>query len=380
MKIVFISGMLPSGHFSQILTSGIAANNKDLIIYADKDRDNLKIKNCGKIKLVWDRSPIYIWQILRELKKDKPDIVHLQQELNMYGGLSTVVLFPLLVIGIKLLGVPLVVTLHASVFKKQIDHKFTKLFHKEGINPSLLKFFFDYLFRSVSLFADSIVVHSNLSKKILTTDYGVSVSKTTVIPCAIPHYRLKKYRRQPYFFYFGYMVRRKGLSYALDGFARFLKKYPKSKYKLVLAGGVIKGQEKALDEIKSFIAKNKLENKVEILGFQNQSDLPPLYGKATAVIIPAVISMGSSGPLYHANSFHKCIITTDIGHFKEDIDQHVTGIRVANNRWHEAFELVANNAKMVKQIEKNVATKALSRTPKKTGKKYLKLYQSVINH
>ena len=380
MKIVFISGMLPSGHFSQILTSGIAANNKNLIVYTDKDRENLKIKSCGKIKLVWNRSPQYVWQILKQLKKDRPDIVHLQQELNMYGGLPTVVLFPFLVLGIKLLGIPLVVTLHASVFKKQIDRKFTKLFHKEGINPSLLKLFFDYLFRSVSLFTNSIIVHSNLSKKILTTDYGVSAAKTTVIPCAIPYYQLKKYRRQPYFFYFGYMVRRKGLQYALDGFARFLKKHPKSKYKLVLAGGVIKGQEKALDEIKDFIKKNKLKNKVDILGFQNQSDLPPLYGKATAVIIPAVISMGSSGPLYHANSFHKCIVTTDMGHFKEDIDHKVTGIRIANNRWQDAFELVANNPKLVKRIENNVAAKALSRTPKKTGKKYIELYQSIISH
>lgn len=383
MKIVFISGMLPSGHYSQYITNGLN-EQKDvkIIVYTDKNPKNLEIKNCGIIKNIWSKSPKYIFEITKELKKDKPDIIHLQHELNMYGGILTASIFPLLLLTFKLMGYKTVTTVHAAVFKKQINEKFIKLFHQESFmaRPFILKLFFHYIYNSISLLSNKIIVHTNLTKDILTSDYGVNAKKVDTIPIVIPQKEIDNSSKEEYFFYFGYMVRRKGLGYALEGFRKFIEKNPASKFKLVLAGGVIDGQEEALDEIKQIIKDNRLENRVIIKGFIEEKEQDTLYCKAYAIIIPAEISMGSSGPLFHSVSYGKCVICSKIGHFIEDIDDGKTGILIDNNKWQEAFEFVSENPDKIAEIEKNIEKKAVSRSPVFTAEKYAKIYNQLLKN
>ncbi len=371
--------MLPSGHYSQIICSGLSKiKDIDLTVYTDTNPKNLEIKGCGVVKAVFSKSPKYIWEILSEIRKDNPDIVHLQQEMNMYGSPLTALLFPFLVMALRLMGYKTVVTLHAAVFKKQINKKFIQLFHQESpfAQPFLLKLVFQWVFSSSSFFTNKILLHTHLHEEIFK-EYGVDLKKVAVIPDAIPVYKTTGYTKKPYFFYFGHMVRRKGLGHALDGFKKFIDKNPKTKFKLVMAGGVIRGQEKAFDEIKNDIRKNKLTKYVDIKGFIEQNAQDILYGEAYAAIIPAIISMGSSGPLFHANGYHKCTIATREGHFIEDIDDRKTGILIDNDEWDKTFQLVVDNPKLVREIEKNVEKKANLRTPLKTAEEYLKIYKSL---
>lgn len=379
MKIAFITGMLPSGHYSQYITGGLVQTKKvELLVYTDKDKKNLEITGHGRIIPVWTKSPAFISEIVNQLKTDKPDLVHFQHEINMYGGIFTAALFPLLLFITKLLGFKVVVTVHAAVYKKQVDTEFVRIFNQNPniVRPFMLKLFFSYVYKLISLISDSIVVHTHLTKKIITSDYGVDEKKVNVIPAAIPEKPYNSGKKEPYFFYFGYMARRKGLGFALDGFKKYITKNPKTKFKLILAGGVIKGQEDSLTEITKMISSSGLQDKIVYKGFIEESEQDSLYEKAYCVIIPAVLSMGSSGPLYHANSYGKCIIATKIGHYLEDIDDGKTGILTDNSRWDEAFELVANNPHLVKKIEDNVYVKARSRSPLKTANQYLKIYAS----
>ena len=88
-----------------------------------------------------------------------------------------------------------------------------------------------------------------MMKDILTKDYGVQEKKIHMIRTIIPKHTLSKQKKGMYFLYFGYIVRRKGLEKLIHGFAKFHKKHPD--FKLVLAGGTIRGQEKAKDEIRN---------------------------------------------------------------------------------------------------------------------------------
>lgn len=377
--------MLPSGHYSQYITSGLCLQREiDLVVYADMDRKNLRLKHCGKIKRVWSKSLKFVSEIIREVDKDKPDIIHIQHEINMFGSLATALVFPWLIFLLRMKRYKIVVTVHAAVYKKQIDKNFIKLFHKEGVRPVFLRMFFSFLYKFISMFSNAIIVHTNLTKKILTTDYGVSKKKVNVVPAAIPQKldiaEKKKIKSPyPYFFYFGYMVRRKGLGFALEGFRKFIARNPKSKFKFVLAGGVIKGQEKALDEIKEMIAKNQFEDRILLKGFIEESEQDGLYANAYAVVIPAIISLGSSGPLYHAESYGKCVIATKVDHFLEDIDDKKTGILIQNDKWDLAFQSAVENPALVRRIEKNVAVKTKSRSPLATAGKYVKIYQEALD-
>ncbi len=381
MKIVFISGMLPSGHYSQYVTGGLVEHQDiELVVYADKNPKNLEIKNCGTIKTVWSKSLRYIFEILREIKRDRPDVVHLQHELNMYGGILTASLFPLLVIALRLQGIRVVTTVHAAVFRRQVDDAFMKLFHQDSplLRPFMLTFFFHYVYKMISLFSHALIVHTHLTKEILVTDYGVDPKKVNVIPIAIPQREINNSQKEKYFFYFGYMVRRKGLGFALEGFRRYIEENPGSDYKFVLAGGVIKGQEKAYDEIVQIIKDNRLEEKVIVRGFIEQEEQDDLYEKAYTVVIPAVVSMGSSGPLFHSVSYGKAVICSKIGHFLEDIEDGKTGILTDNDRFHEAFKFAAEHPEKIAEIEKNIEMKARSRSPYATTEQYLSLYKKSV--
>lgn len=378
MKVVFISSLLPSGHFSQILTNALnKQKNLKLTVYTDENQRNLLIKNCGKIKTVWSRTGKFIFQILSQVKKDKPDIVHIQQEFNMYGSYKSVFLFPYLVFLLRIFGYKVIVTIHAAVYKNQVNREFISFFTTKKslvITPFTLKIFFYYTFKLASFFSHAVICHTHLLKDILTSDWDVNPDKIIVIPTGIPVKKISCAKKEKHFFYFGYLVRRKGLDYVFTGFSQFIKK--NKDYKLILAGGIIQGQEEAFAEIKQMIHRYHLEKNIIVRGFiDDEKELGELYAKATAVVIPAKISMGSSGPLYHAQSFGKCIIASNIGHFKEDINHLYDGILVDHDQWKNIFEFVVNHPEIVEEIERNVRKKAKTKSADAIAKKHIEVYR-----
>lgn len=381
MKIVYVSSILPSGHFAQYYTNALnQIKGIEVFVYTDKNLQNLQVKNCGIIKLVWHKNFRFLVDILINVIKDKPHLIHIQQEFNMYGGIITVAFFPLLLLLLKLTGNKSVVTIHSAVFKHQVTKDFISLFTSKRsilLTPFTLKLFFYYTYWFTSLFADKIICHTNLLKNILVSDWSVDSKKVSVIPTGIPKKNIVSIPKEHYFFYFGYMVRRKGLEYALQGFQQFIKKNPS--YKLILAGGTIKGQEDAVQEIKQYISQLKLNRHIEIKGFVEESELDDLYSKSLAVIIPAKVSMGSSGPLYQAQSYGKCIVASSVGHFKEDIQHLYDGILVDNKKWEKAFEFVVKNPQIVGKIERNVKNKARNKSSLVIAQKHLKVYKTITD-
>jgi glycosyltransferase involved in cell wall biosynthesis len=378
MKVVFVSSLLPSGHYSQYLTQGLnSLPALDLIVYSDKDPGNLKMGEAGRIKTVWSKSLRYIPEILRELTADKPDIVHFQHEINMFGGPLTAVCFPLLLLLVKLKKIKQVVTVHCAIPKVFLNKDFSSFFHKDSFftKPVFLKIFFSYLYKMISLCSDQAIVHTHLTKSILVNDYGFSPTKINVIPPSIPVRSIKPYPQKKYFFYFGYIVKRKGLHWVLSGFRKFLEKNPNSSFRLVIAGGTIPGQEQAERDIKELILQDTLlRQNVDLKGFVEEAALDDLYGHADAVVVPAEMSMGASGPLYHAFSFGKCVLASKIGHLTEEIDHLTSGYLVDNDQWQEGFQFCLDRPDQVALIEKNVIEITKSRTPFLTAQKHLAVY------
>mgnify|MGYP001327234983 CR=1 FL=1 len=368
MKLVFISSLSPQGHYSSYVTQGLnQIKDIQLIVYADKNKSNLNEKHSGKVLLVWDKSFLYLHQIIKQLYKDKPNIVHLQQELNMFGGVLTVILFPFLLIALRLMQIKTIVTIHSAVDTNQINNNFVKLFHKNPkyFKPIFLKLVFHYLFKSISFFSDKIIVHTNLTKNTLGNDYSVNLNKILVIPHVIPSKHTSSISTKKYFFYFGYLVRRKGLENLINGFKKYLTKNPKTDFKLILAGGTIPGQELARDEILKTIKNSN--NKIIYKGFVNSKTLNHLYKQAYCIVLPAHISIAASGPLAHARSHGKCVIATQTGHLNEEITNNKTGILTNNDFWDKAFETAVVNKSLIKKIEKQSIQLAQLHSPYKTA-------------
>jgi len=278
---------------------------------------------------------------------------------------------------IKLKKIKRIVTIHCVVPRSMVDRKFGAYFYKDSwaTRPAVAKMFFSFLYGWICRFSDGVIVHTQLTKVCLTRDYGVPDEKVSVIPTAIPDRGSVSCEKKDNFLYFGYIVRRKGLPYVLRGFSEFLKKNPACPFKLILAGGVIKGQEGARQEIVDFISADKrLNGRVIMKGFVKEEELDALYGRAVAVVIPAEISMGSSGPLYHALSYRKCALASKVGHLLEEIEHLKTGYLVDNDLWQEAFQFCLEDPARLAQIEKNIVEATKGRTPLLTAEKHSEVY------
>ena len=59
------------------------------------DLPRLYMDNNIIVHRIYDRRPIYVLQVFRELCEIKPKVTHIQHEYFLYGGLITAVLFPL---------------------------------------------------------------------------------------------------------------------------------------------------------------------------------------------------------------------------------------------------------------------------------------------
>ncbi|CAN5191663.1 hypothetical protein BH09PAT2_BH09PAT2_01560 [soil metagenome] len=380
MRIVMISTILPHGHYTENLLRGLdTINDLQLTIYTPQPEKSDLLPPRIIQKNIWRKNIFFILDILKQLPKDKPDIVHLQHEFTMYGGVVTALLFPILVILLRLQGYRVVTTLHAVVGKNQITKEFVNSFMINPpvyITPLTFSLVFTYIYTIIAKFSHTLICHTHILKDYLIEDYGAAQKKVLAIPPVVPEKHILKLPTESYFFYYGYMVRRKGIENVLLGLAQVIKKYPQ--YKLVMAGGIIPGQEKAFEELKEKIEEIKIEKNVIIKGFiEKESTLAELYAKAYAVVIPARLSIAASGPLYHARGYHKCVLASNIGNFTEEIQNGQNGILVDNDHWAEAMTETIEHPELVKKVAQASAARAEEYSQKNIAQKYFKMYKKI---
>jgi len=272
------------------------------------------------------------------------------------------------------MGYPVIVTIHAVLDLDNVNDDFISAFHLRSAlaKPFFLKRFFTVIIWLISIFADTVLCHTKTAASQLTKQYHVSKKKIHIIPACIPEKKVYNSNPKNYFLYFGYITPRKGLEHIIKAFVTFHQKDPS--FRLILAGGTIPGQEKYVEELRRII---KPYQYIEFRGeMKDESKLDELYKKAYAVVNPAIINVGSSGPLYQARGYHSCILASDIDHLKEDITDHENGLLVKNTHWADAFRQISHNSKLRNKLIANTIRLAEERNPENTAKNYLQLYSS----
>ena len=67
-------------------------------------------------------------QIFSTLIREKPAVVHFQHEFFLYGGISSALLFPLLILLTRLAGIKVIVTMHGVVPRLATNDNFAEAF------------------------------------------------------------------------------------------------------------------------------------------------------------------------------------------------------------------------------------------------------------
>lgn len=378
MKVLFVSKITPFGHLSTFLMNGLK-KNKNFYFLVDKDSEKNEALNFKNIYPILTPDLTYIIKIIFYALKIKPKVIHIQHEINMFGGFLTAIFFPFLILILRLFLFKVVVTIHSAVPIKEINKNFSKLFF--SIIPiALIKLFFIFLFKFICFFSNHLIVHTILTKNILVHEYKVNKKKISVIRLPIINRTLylDKSIKPDAFLYYGYFSRRKGLFDLLLGYKKFIDE-TKNPPKLIMAGGVIKGQEKAFEEIKDYINKLSLKKYVYLHGYvKTYYELDLLFSRSIASLIPAIISMGSSGPLAISRSYGKISIASSVGHLVEDIDKDINGFLVKNNEWFFFFKKVHKEPSLIKKMEINLNNLLITRSPDIQAKKTINLFNRLF--
>lgn len=327
MKIAHVTLYPPKGE-KHIKGSGVASYSKNLFTHiaaSDIDQtvvcditpasrreyvdDNIAVRRAFK------RTPSFIFSVHQELKKIDADVVHIQQELALYGGILTAYLLQWLVF---LWRKRVVITLHGVVDPNAITPRFVHENNSQLPVP-VVKLAFRIIYTPLMKWANRIIVHEQYFKDILVRSYGIDPGKIDVVPHGVEeldtqemtHARetLDIAQSANVALFMGYATGYKGMDLLIEGFSEYAKRNPNA-YLIIGAG-----KHPKLQTDEAYLAEyGRLQEKASKLipakqyrwdGFIPESAIATYYSASDVSIYPYTTALSSSGPMSFAIGFEK---------------------------------------------------------------------------
>lgn len=325
MKVAHVT-LYPPKNSKHVEGSGVASYSKNLVTHLGVDEQVVVCNEMGSdsevyneddvsVHRVFARKPSYVLKVHKELKRIDPDVIHIQQELALFGGIFTAYLLQWLVF---LWRKKVVITLHGVVDPKKINHRFVKE-NNSNLPVWAVKFAFYIIYKPLMIWAKRIIVHERYFKDIVTYGYGVSGRKIVVIPHGIEMLEAddkSEARRKlnipagaDVALFMGYATGYKGIDLLIEGFSKYAELNPKA-YLVIGAG-----KHPKLYNDNSYLAEYKrLQDKAKAMipkdqywweGFINEEDIGAYYSASDVSVFPYTTAMASSGPMSFAIGYEK---------------------------------------------------------------------------
>lgn len=276
-----------------------------------------------QVKRFWKRSSITAYtSLLQEIfsqHKDTKTVV-IEFEFAMFGDRLSLLPLPLFLLILKLMGKRTI-----FVFHQVVDHIGDMGGHlnikESGIKTTLLNKILQFLYTSLLLLSDEVIVFEEVLRKRLAR-LGDS-SKIRVIPFGtetFPHppspidarRKLKLPENSFIVFVFGFIAWYKGSDWLVDTVAKD-QGLKTNDITVILGGG---GNPNHMNKpyYVSYIERVKEEAQkagITVTGFIPEEDLPLYFQAADLILLPYRTMMSSSGPLSLAFSFHKPLLLSE---------------------------------------------------------------------
>ena len=372
MIVAMVSKLFPLSHYTIYLGQGFEALSRKVIIVFYRSKEENATVPLHRVRNVWSQSLTYPFEVFRQSIKDRPDIVHIQHEFNMFGDSLTAVVFPILLVLLKIARRKTVVTIHQVVPMQQIDRAFAKSFSFPQLFWPLLKIALLTVYLSITALASMIIVHSDYNRRFMISDYKAQPSHVSVVPIGVPALEEEPasnkwtnvLQGRKVILFFGYLNERKGIEYLFEAFAQIVPQHPE--WVLVIAGGILPYSSPYIARLVKMISDLKIEDHVVFLTTTPFPipEIHELYSLSEFVVLPYTYSFAASLALSFAMEHSKPTIVTNIGVFREDVQHGHEGLHCPpreSQRLKEAMISLINDEGMRRKFSENVRLKAKSR-------------------
>lgn len=328
-------------------------------------------------------------KILKILRKEKPDVMHIQDFSIMIPALKAA----------KKLDIPTVMTVRDFRFECNLDacskegrFKFncSKEQYKKCLKETLSAVSFGFLwllfFRH---FYKRKLLLNNYVKKI---DYFISVSnfvkdnlmkfgidkdKITMIYVPKPDWKPRQEKHKNYLVLFspGLLVKAKGFQTVVDAFDILQKKYKNIRLRIAGAGSYE-------GELRNKVKRLGLEEKVSFLSKISYEQVEEEYINSGIIIQPSIIPESLSRIIFESFSVGRPVVATNVGGTPELVKHGKTGLLVKPN---DAKDMASAITKLIKDagLREKLGKEGLKLinkccNKKEVIKKHLKVYENVI--
>lgn len=325
MRVAHVT-LYPPKNSKHVSVSGVASYSKNLVTHlpvdeqivvsntTNGDTENYNEDNVS-VHRAFERRASFLFAIHKELKRIDPDVIHIQQELALFGGIFTAYLLQWLVFFWRK---KIVITLHGVVDPKKINKTFVKE-NNSKLPVWVVRLAFYIIYKPLMIWAKRIIVHEHYFKDIVTFSYGIDGRKVTVIPHGIEMLDAadnQKSRRKLSILedanvslYMGYATGYKGLDLLIEGFSKYALADPKA-YLIIGAGkhpklqndaAYLKEYERLQEKAAHLIPKKQYAWE----GFIAEEDITTYYSASDVSLFPYTTAISSSGPMSFAIGYEK---------------------------------------------------------------------------
>jgi glycosyltransferase involved in cell wall biosynthesis len=323
MKVGMVS-IHPPPESKHARVGGVASYTKNLVVSLLKncevavfaDRTSHMNNECHQGAMVygcWNKGTLYPFQVFKRLLSNEIDVVHVQHEIYLYGGLGSAILFPLLLFFIRLLRKPAVTTLHGVIPLSKVDRRFLRE-NWTGRSPLIMRTGLILLVRMIAFLSTAIIVHEEKFKEVLVSEYKCPAHKLWVIHHGIEKRNDLVERDQAkqilglegknVILFFGYITGYKNIELLIES-ANFLKT---PDWVIVIAGGSHPrlssdpNYRRYLSDLREK-ASAIFRDRILLRGFIAEEEVPLYFSAADLVVFPYRIDISSSGPMCVAVSY-----------------------------------------------------------------------------
>ncbi len=255
------------------------------------------------------------WNILQSASLRSIPVVVVEFEFHMFGPTTTTLFFPLLLLGLRLMGKTVIIEMHQVVTDLRTISSHIHISRK-GSLIYLMNKGLSLFYSAVGFLANKIVV----LEETLGTRLNGLVPNSKIVLSYIPVKLVKSNKKVSsqivkkklgipsdafVIMSFGFIAWYKGTDWLVDAVIKMSKKYP-SLY-LLIAGGksmTLEGQEHYEKYVADIEKKVSMVPNIKITGFIEKSKIDGYYASSNLAVLPYRVMMSSSGPLNHALSAH----------------------------------------------------------------------------